>query len=86
MRTFEPELSRLIQSEWTIPPAVEELFVAGAVQDDLLRMMFSCCHPRLTEDSQVALMLNILCGFSVDEVAGAFVSTHDFRAANRCDS
>jgi RNA polymerase sigma factor (sigma-70 family) len=75
VRTFEPELSRLIQSEWTLTPAVEELFVAGAVQDDLLRMMFSCCHPRLTEDSQVALVLNILCGFSVDEVAGAFVST-----------
>ena len=75
-RTFEPELSRLIQSEWTLTPAVEELFEAGAVQDDLLRMMFSCCHPRLTEDSQVALMLNILCGFSVDEVAAAFVGTH----------
>jgi len=39
-------------------------------------MMFSCCHPRLSEEGQVALMLNILCGFSVGEVAGAFVSTH----------
>jgi len=75
-RTFEPELSRLIQSEWTLAPAVEELFAANAIKDDLLRMMFSCCHPRLPEEAQVALMLNILCGFSVDEVAGAFVSTH----------
>jgi RNA polymerase sigma-70 factor (ECF subfamily) len=75
-RTFEPELSRLIQSEWTLAPGVEELFAAHAIKDDLLRMMFSCCHPRLTEEAQVALMLNILCGFSIDEVAGAFVSTH----------
>jgi len=75
-RTFEPELSRLIQSEWTLTPAVEELFARNAIHDDLLRMMFSCCHPRLPEEGQVALMLNILCGFSVDEVAGAFVSTH----------
>ena len=75
-RTFEPELSRLIQSEWTLTPAVEELFATSAIEDDLLRMMFSCCHPRLSEEAQVALMLNILCGFSADEVAGAFVSTH----------
>jgi RNA polymerase sigma-70 factor (ECF subfamily) len=37
-------------------------------------MMFSCCHPRLPEEAQVALVLHILCGFSVDEIAGAFVS------------
>jgi RNA polymerase sigma factor (sigma-70 family) len=75
-RIFEPELSRLIQSEWTLTPAVEELFASNTIKDDLLRMMFSCCHPRLLEEAQVALMLNILCGFSVDEVAGAFLSTH----------
>jgi RNA polymerase sigma-70 factor (ECF subfamily) len=69
-------LSRLIQSEWTLTPTVEELFASNAIKDDLLRMMFSCCHPRLPEEAQVALMLNILCGFSADEVAGAFVSTH----------
>jgi RNA polymerase sigma factor (sigma-70 family) len=75
-RTFEPELSHLIRSEWTLAPAVEELFATSVIKDDLLRMMFSCCHPRLGEESQVALMLNILCGFSVDEVASAFLSTH----------
>ena len=75
-RTFEPELSRLIQSEWTLAPGVEELFSENKIKDDLLRMMFSCCHPRLGEETQVALMLNILCGFSIGEVAGAFVSTH----------
>lgn len=74
-RTFAPELGRLLQSEWTLAPVVEELFAPNAIQDDLLRMMFSCCHPRLPEEAQVALMLHILCGFSVGEVASAFVST-----------
>jgi predicted RNA polymerase sigma factor len=48
---------------------VEEMFTDNAIKDDLLRMMFSCCHPRLAEEAQVMLMLHILCGFSVDEVA-----------------
>ena len=39
-------------------------------------MMFSCCHARLAEEAQIVLILHILCGFSVDEIAGAFVSSH----------
>jgi len=75
-RTFAPELGRFIESEWTLAPTVAELFAAHTIEDDLLRMMFSCCHPRLPGEAQVALVLHILCGFSVDEVANAFVSTH----------
>lgn len=75
-RTFAPELGRLTQSEWRPAPAVEELFGRNAIKDDLLRMMFTCCHPRLPEEARVALVLHILSGFSVDEIAAAFVSTH----------
>src|SRR6202049_3670129 len=74
-RTFAPQLGRPPESEWTLAPVVEELFRANAIKDDQLRMMFSCCHPRLPEEAQVALVLHILCGFSVSEVAGAFVSS-----------
>jgi RNA polymerase sigma factor (sigma-70 family) len=74
-RTFAPELGRLLESEWTVASVVEELFGATAIKDDLLRMMFSCCHPRLAEEAQVALVLHILCGFSVSEIANAFVSS-----------
>ncbi len=74
-RTFAPELGQLLDSEWTVAPVVEELFGANAIKDDQLRMMFSCCHPRLTEEAQVALVLHILCGFSVNEIANAFVSS-----------
>jgi RNA polymerase sigma-70 factor (ECF subfamily) len=74
-RTFAPELGHLLSSEWTLAPVVEELFATNAIKDDALRMMFSCCHPRLREEARVALILNILCGFSVDEVANAFVAS-----------
>jgi RNA polymerase sigma factor (sigma-70 family) len=73
-RTYEPELTRMIESEWTLVPTVHEVFEPHAIQDEQLRMMFACCHPRLREDARVALVLHILCGFSVGEIAGAFVS------------
>jgi RNA polymerase sigma factor (sigma-70 family) len=75
-RTFAPELGRMLESEWTLAPAVHELFGPNAIQDDELRMMFSCCHPRLQEPAQIALILHILCAFSVGEVASAFLSSN----------
>jgi RNA polymerase sigma-70 factor (ECF subfamily) len=75
-RTFAPELTRLFVSEWTLVPTIDAQLSPHAIKDDLLRLMFSCCDPRLREESQVALVLHILCGFGVDEVAGAFVVTH----------
>jgi RNA polymerase sigma-70 factor (ECF subfamily) len=74
-RTFAPELGRLLESEWTLEPALESLFEPQAIKDDQLRMMFSCCHPRLAEESQVVLVLNLLCGFGTHEIAEAFLST-----------
>lgn len=40
--------------------------------EDLLRLMFSCCHPSLTADTQTALILRLVCGFGTAEVAHAF--------------
>jgi RNA polymerase sigma-70 factor (ECF subfamily) len=75
-RTYAPELARWLENGKSRDPTLEELFASTSIQDDLLRMMFSCCHPRLPEAAQVALVLNVLCGFSVDEIANAFVSSH----------
>ena len=47
---------------------------ADDVDADVLRMMFSCCHPALTEDTQTALILRLACGFGTNEVALAFFS------------
>lgn len=74
-RKFAPELGRLAESEWTLRPAVEALFLPPALKDDELRMMFSCCHPQLNEDAQVALILHILCGFGAREVASVYLAT-----------
>lgn len=73
--TFAPELGRLLESEWTLVPVVDEALAGVAIKDDQLRMMFSCCHPRLGGDVQVALILHILCGFGIDETAAAFLTT-----------
>jgi RNA polymerase sigma-70 factor (ECF subfamily) len=75
-RVSEPELTRFLESEWTLGPTVEEAFSAHAVKDSQLRMMFSCCHSGLSEEAKIALILHILCGFSVKEIAQAFVSSH----------
>src|SRR5215469_3871060 len=75
-RTHEPELSRLLQSEWTLAPVVKDMFTEKAIHDEQLRMMFCCCHPQLPEEAQVMLVLHILCGFSVHEVASAFVTSY----------
>jgi Predicted RNA polymerase sigma factor containing a TPR repeat domain len=77
-RTFAPELARLLDSEWTLSAVVDETFASDVVLGQQLRMMFSCCDPRLPEPAQIALMLNILCGFGAAEIAAAFL---DSRAA-----
>jgi RNA polymerase sigma-70 factor (ECF subfamily) len=44
-----------------------------SVQDDRLRLIFTCCHPALSTDAQVALTLRLLGGLATDEVARAFL-------------
>src|SRR4029450_6497260 len=41
--------------------------------DDMLRLVFTCCHPALALEAQVALTLKTLCGLSVEEIARAFL-------------
>lgn len=74
-RTLGPELERWLKTEWTLTPTVDELLAEDALADDQLRMMLSCCHPRLPEEAQVALILQILCGFSSREIAAAFLES-----------
>jgi RNA polymerase sigma-70 factor (ECF subfamily) len=48
---------------------------ADAIADDRLRLIFTCCHPALTPDAQIALTLREVCGLTTEEVAHAFLST-----------
>lgn len=46
---------------------------APEISDDRLRLIFTCCHPALALESQVALTLRTLCGLDTDEIARAFI-------------
>jgi RNA polymerase sigma-70 factor (ECF subfamily) len=48
---------------------------AGPVQDDRLRLIFTCCHPALSTEAQVALTLRLLSGLSTRQVARSFLVT-----------
>lgn len=70
---FGPELGRALDSEWTLQPTVEQAFNDEVIEDEQLRLMFSCCHPDLSEGAQLALVLNVLCGLSAPQVASALL-------------
>lgn len=74
---FSADIAHLLKSEYTLVPTVRQMVSDKEIQDDLLRMMFTCCHPSLPVESQVAMILKTLCGFSVPEVSKAFVTSAD---------
>src|SRR6266550_4562691 len=45
-----------------------------SVEDDQLRLIFTCCHPALTPDAQIALTLREVCGLTTEEIARAFLT------------
>ena len=45
------------------------------IEDDRMRLVFTCCHPALSPDAQVALTLREVCGLTTEEIAQAFLST-----------
>jgi len=74
---YSSEISELFKSEWKLNQSVEEYFSENEIKDGQLRMMFTCCHPVLQGEAQVALALKILCGFSVKEIANAFLTNEE---------
>ena len=48
---------------------------ATSVEDDRLRLIFTCCHPALPPDAQIALTLREVCGLTTEEIARAFLTT-----------
>jgi RNA polymerase sigma-70 factor, ECF subfamily len=47
---------------------------AEAIEDDRLRLIFTCCHPALAPDAQVALTLREVCGLTTEEIAAAYLT------------
>lgn len=53
----------------------------GAVPDDRLRLVFTCCHPALSNDAQIALTLRLVCGLTTTQIARAFLISEPTMAA-----
>ena len=76
----------LAQQALTVPDFVDALDAARQddIGDDLLRLIFTACHPLLSPDARVALTLKLLGGLTTHEIARAFlVPRADHRAAHR---
>lgn len=54
--------------------AFDELFDDTCLEDDRLRLIFTCCHPALAPDAQVALTLREVCGLTTEDIAHAFLT------------
>jgi RNA polymerase sigma-70 factor (ECF subfamily) len=70
------KLREIVASQDVAPEARDprEQDVSG-VPDDRLRLMFTCCHPALAQDAQVALTLRTLGGLTTEEIARAFLTS-----------
>src|SRR5258708_31923093 len=69
------ELQKLAELEQQFSKAEEDMGVQDGVNDDRLRLIFTCCHPALALEVQVALTLRTLCGLTTEEIARAFLVT-----------
>jgi len=56
---------------------IDDLFLDHEIKDSQLRMIFACCSPEINTESQIALTLKTLCGFSIKEIARAFVTNEE---------
>ena len=67
------ELGRDLELEQRAAPDLDSAIDDAAIGDDLLRLVFICCHPVLSVDARVALTLRLLGGLRTDEIARAFL-------------
>jgi len=76
----QEELARDIErqslnSEISQSPLINPTFINPTIDDDTLRLIFTCCHPALSPDARVALTLREMCGLTTEEIAHAFFVT-----------
>ena len=74
-RNKENQISHLMEQISADSESTDAQARLDVIVDDRLRMMFTCCHPRIPPEMQVALALKTLCGFSPAEIARAFLTS-----------
>ena len=68
----QDELARHLEAQGRSAEASEE---EDTLEDDRLRLIFTCCHPSLAPEARVALTLREVCGLTTEEIAKAFLTT-----------
>jgi len=76
-QTFANDISSLLESEYTAAFTLDDCFKEEEIRDDQLHMMFACCHPAISKEGQIALIMKTLCGFSIPQIARAFITSPD---------
>jgi RNA polymerase sigma-70 factor, ECF subfamily len=77
IRDKQPELTH----EWLNNAAAsDQAFESDVLDDDMLRLIFTCCHPSFAAEVQVALTLRTVCGLTTAQVARAFLASEDAMA------
>jgi RNA polymerase sigma-70 factor, ECF subfamily len=74
-QTLETKLPLLLEPEETEMPEPE------TIPDDRLRLIFTCCHPALGREAQIALTLRLVCGVATPDIAHAFLIAEATMAA-----
>jgi RNA polymerase sigma-70 factor, ECF subfamily len=77
-KTLRAKLPLLIEPAGDPEPPVHG---ADVIPDDRLRLVFTCCHPALGREAQIALALRLICGLSTAEIAAAFLVPETTMAA-----
>ncbi|HEY0371431.1 MAG TPA: sigma-70 family RNA polymerase sigma factor [Thermoanaerobaculia bacterium] len=77
LRAKEPELVSAFHERISAHENDDEPRFAHELRDDQLRMMLMCCHPAIPAESRIALTLKTVGGFSVDEIARAFLTKRE---------
>jgi RNA polymerase sigma-70 factor, ECF subfamily len=76
-QTLRTKLPLLMEPEAEEMPETDD----SAIPDDRLRLIFTCCHPALAPEAQIALTLRLVCGVSTAEIASAFLVPEPTMAA-----
>jgi len=71
--TFERKVEEIGRDLTDVDNPMDEIEIGLTVQDDVLRLMFTACHPVLSRDARVALTLKMIGGLTTEEIARAFV-------------
>ena len=75
LKKNKTHLDYLIAAEHQTTKNIEIEFSEEIINDEQLRIMFSCCQPNISEHTQISLILKILCGFSITEISNAFLTS-----------